>query len=92
MEQDFEQQLKDKNFFSLVSVKEIYTNNIRTEFITMDNGTDRPTIKMITFDDVDMSSQVWDNLFTYLEFDDEGDVTTFIDLLEDIGIEIVEEY
>jgi len=90
MMEDFEQQFKDQKFFSLMSVKEIYTNNTRTEFITTDNGTDRPTIKMVTFDDIDMSNEIWEDLFQYLQFDEDGDVTTFIDILEDIGIEIID--
>lgn len=90
MEQDLEQEFKDKSFFNLMSVKEIFTNNTRTEFITIENGTDRPSIKMVTFDDVDMSNQIWEDLFQYLEYDEDGDVSSYIDILEDIGIEIVD--
>jgi hypothetical protein len=39
----------------------------------------------------DLSILLWDELFEYLEFDEDGDMSTFIDILEDIGIEIIEE-
>lgn len=87
-------QLKQKMFLetSILGIKTVYVNKTRTEFITTDNGTDRPVIKLVTFKDSKITSdRLWDELFEYLEFDEDGDVSTFIDIVEDIGIEITEE-
>jgi hypothetical protein len=47
---------------------------------------------MEVFGDSEITSDdLWDFLFEYLEDDQDGDVSTFIDILEDIAIEIIEE-
>lgn len=85
------EQLMSKFGEGLYWIHTIYVNKTRTEFITTDKEGEMPRIKTITFLDVDMSENIWDNLFDYLEYDEEGDVSSFIDILEDIGIEVVEE-
>ena len=75
---------------SLINIKKVYVNQTRTEFITTDIGKSRPKIKMECYLGNDLSILLWDELFEYLEFDEDGDMSTFIDILEDIGIEIVE--
>ena len=78
--------------FSLIGVKRLYVNQSRTEFISIGNGTGRPIIKMDCYRVSKITSDhLWDELFDYLEFDENGDVSTFIDILEDIGVEIVQE-
>ena len=78
--------------FSLIGVKRLYVNQSRTEFISIGNGTRRPIIKMDCYRVSKITSDhLWDELFDYLEFDENGDVSTFIDILEDIGVEIVQE-
>lgn len=77
---------------SLIQIKTVYVNKTRTEFITTDNGIGRPQIKMEVFGDSEITSDdLWDFLFEYLEDDQDSDVSTFIDILEDIGIDIIEE-
>ena len=76
---------------TLVNIKQIYVNQSRTEFITTDVGRTRPKIKMESYLGSDLSNLLWDELFEYLQYDEDGDVSTFIDVLEDIGIEIIQE-
>jgi hypothetical protein len=76
---------------TLFFVKTIYVNKTRTEFITYDLEGEMPRIKMVTYLDLDLSENMWNDLFDYLEYDEDGDVTTYIDILEDIGIEVIEE-
>jgi hypothetical protein len=76
---------------TIANIKQVYVNTSRTEFITENVGRDRPKIKMVTYLDSDLSNLLWDELFEYLEFDEDGDVSSYIDILEDIGIEIIEE-
>ena len=83
--------LKESWGNSLINIKELYVNKSRTEFITNDLGKGTPRIKMVTYLGSDLSDLLWDRLLEYLEFDQDGDVSTFIDILEDIGIEIIEE-
>jgi hypothetical protein len=76
---------------TLINIKQLYVNQSRTEFITTDIGKSRPKIKMESYLGSDLSTLLWDELFEYLEFDEDGDMSTFIDILEDIGIEIIQE-
>jgi hypothetical protein len=85
------QELQEQWGNTLMNVKEIYVNQTRTEFISTDEGREYPKIKMTTYLGSDLSKLIWDELLEYLEFDEDGDVSTFIDILEDIGIEIIEE-
>jgi len=83
---------KKKTMISLIQIKTVYVNKTRTEFITTDNGIGRPQIKMEVWGDSEITSDdLWDYLFEYLEDDEDGDVSTFIDILEDIAVEIIEE-
>jgi hypothetical protein len=75
----------------LFFIHTLYVNKTRTEFITSDLEGEMPRIKMVTFLDIDLSENLWNHLFDYLEYDEDGDVSTFIDILEDIGIEVIEE-
>jgi hypothetical protein len=92
-------ELQDPKFENLINkfgeglffIHTIYVNKTRTEFITSELEGEMPRIKTITYLDIDMSDNIWNNLFDYLEYDEDGDVSSFIDILEDIGVEVIEE-
>ena len=85
------QELQEQWGNTLINIKQLYVNQSRTEFITTDVGKSRPKIKMESYLGSDLSTLLWDELLEYLEFDEDGDMSTFIDILEDIGIEIIQE-
>ena len=78
---------------SFLMIRKIYVNKDRTNFIFRESPDENlyndPRIKMETFENRDLSGLLWDMI---LEMDADGLTTPqIIDVLEDTGLEIIEE-